>query len=228
MVTLTIKIKGVALISMEREWKIYLPWDDCHKVVLRDPKHGIFDMNLSDANQRISVTVHNSNESRLPVPIPMPDPNSFINFFDITHPTVHKNGVVLKKNWADRTVLMTVPGGLYSASISDGTYSMYLGSVKVREIGPLGVEGTIRVQGEEIRLDVIGGGSPQFPIRYSEDTVIVIDNDCHAVGNNDFPMLYEHVLSEKTNPRFEITPDEGSAELPCNGYRVTKPLEVEK
>jgi hypothetical protein len=225
MATLTIKIKGIALINIENEWKIYMPFDGCHKVTLKAPKHGIV-RDLADAEQQISISVINSAESNFPVPIPMPDPISFPSFFDITHPIVHGNGVSLRKTWADRTVLMTIPGGVYSASTSDESYSLYKGNIKIRNLGPLGVEGTLKIQAEEIRLDIIGGGA-DFPLRFLEDSVVVIDNDCHATENNDLPMLYEQVLSEKTAPRFQVLPDSGGTDLPCNNFRVSKPLGVD-
>jgi hypothetical protein len=226
MATLEIIIKGIALIEMKHEWNVYLPFDDdCHRVTLTVPGHPAMD--LADAGQRISVSVNNPS-TPAPRPIPMPD-SSFPTFFDIAHPKAHVNGVYLRRNWADKTVLLSVPGGNYSARRSSTDYKLVGPDNAETHLGRIGSEGRIILQGEEIILDTLGSA----PMTFARDTVITIDNDCYRQEieekNNDFHMLYESVIRDRIEPEryFRVTPTSMSGELPCNNFRTSQPLLVE-
>lgn len=227
MAILTINIKGMALIDMGHSWNIYMPFDPtCHRVKLVLP--GIPQpktIELADCEQHVTISVSSSS----PRPIPIPDPNSFSTFFDISHPKAHKDGVLLRKKWFERTVLLTIPGGVYSAFTTPNTYTLLDGNGKpVLPLGNIGTSGTVKIQGDEVVLDAIGID----PITFKQDTTIEIDNDCpphpHS-QNNDFDMLYQFVIRDKTDEKiqFRVKADGAGPPLPCNNYRTSLKLEVE-
>jgi hypothetical protein len=231
MATLTIRIKGIALIDIGPTWNIYLPFDkDCHRVVLKSGEIG--KVELGDARQQITVSVECPlKPDSVPMPIPIPG-KDFSKFLDITHPDLYKNGLHLRKDWFENTVLLTIPGGTYSATrITKEAFSLSAvpGPVPqplpIYNIGTLGMEGAIVVEGEKIQLDIVGTDK-RFPLIFKDDDFITIDNDCDISRNNDFPMLYKYVLSEKTAPQYELKINPLMA-LPCNSFRVSKPLQVE-
>lgn len=225
MATLIIKIKGIALVTMEDKWKVYLPFEDCHRVTITSLKHKL-KKNLNSPKATVEISVKNSAASPFPEPIPMPDPNSFSSIFDVTGSGAHENGVCLIADYDKNTTVLTVDGGVYSTATSNVTYSLFDagGSIAKKQLGPIAADGEIKIEGEKILLKISTNKVETY--EFDKADVIIIDNDCKANRNNDFPMLYKYVIKDSVTAKkqFLVKPDSATGDLPCNNFRVSKPL----
>jgi hypothetical protein len=234
MATLNIVMKGIALILKEREeWKIFMPFDrNCHNVNLGFFR-GDYRYTLKGPGRRVSVTAMKKNP-RAPIDRPSTGSN-YNSIFNLTADYAHSGGVNLLPNWPRSSVLLTVNGGQYSATRTSEEYALYENGSRVRSLGRIGFEGQIELEGDSFVIDV-EGEFPGFPIPLDSDSTIYFDNDCVS-RNNDFYMLYRHVIYDPSGKEFVINLDRGDLiptdetqnerkllldALPCNNFRVTK------
>lgn len=234
--TLTIKLRGIALLhQVGTSWNVYLPFDRCHKVFFgfydgdhRDPIKG--------AGKRITITARNTGGGSVGMPVPGPGHPEVI---DLTGHYAHREGVYLRKRWAERTLFLSLNGGEYSASLTPDEYTIRpaLG-VGEEPLGVIGFQGEFKVQADEFMVEI----TDRDPTIFKDNTTIFIDNDCDRLQfetevaldpnktNYDFYMLYQNIVRDKNDCdlRFEVWPTRPAAPLlPCNNVRVSNLLGIE-
>jgi hypothetical protein len=240
MATLTIVIKGIALIVENNGvWKVYMPFAGCHRANLS--KEGELGQGVSLAHPDQKLSISGSNLA------PLQAGANFDEVFDITGHDAHKDGVRLKFEWQLKTLEFSIPGGAYSADVSQSDFVLNSlspsGAVTaVRNLGTIGTIGTISIEGEDLKI--VAEGRENFTWEFPEGGALILDNDCHGIGdssikqgvsessvpspdgkdnNVDFQMLYLAV-QDAADPtrRFQVKSDSDPFELPCNNHKVTK------
>lgn len=241
MPTLTITTKGIALVTQDGgAWNIYMPFGGCHKAKLRRRGDAGPAINLNHPGQKLSISVGSV----------LPSLSAGANFgkvFDVTSPDAHADGVTLRDDWNDGSVLISIPGGTYSAAVSSEDFFLTDDNPSPtlqKNLGAIGTIGTVVIDGDDITVNA--SGTENFTWQFPDGGEITIDNDCHGIivpmgevqksndektvagsdgkeNNVDFQLLY-NVIRDATdeNRRFQVASESGSIDLPCNNNRATK------
>jgi hypothetical protein len=215
-------MKGISLITEDADnWKIYMPFEGCHTVnIKRNSEPGV---DLNQAKREVFITVKGIE------PLPVKD-STFERFVNITGIHAHSAGVTLRRDLHERTTLISVAGGVYSAALSTGTFRLEnrRGGM-IKPLGQIGTVGTILLTAEDICVS--SKGDPEISWNLDNGEEITIDNDCHQIkpdgidgkdNNRDFHMLYDSVIVDSTGKEFIIENEIGSPSLPCNQYFADK------
>lgn len=242
MATLKIVMRGIALIADGNPgWEVYMPFAGCHRVNFKVEGESGDGINLDHPGQKLEISVSGAAPS-------MSSGTNYDQFFDINGPEAHADGVVLRDGWENGTTLISIPGGKYSAELSNGDYKIWRTDTTsdTTTIGKIGTVGMVEIDGEEISLTA--SGKENFNLKFTDNTTILIDNDCHGQiegnatsfsdsgnkersaidgidNNKDFQLIYQAVEDAKVAGRkFNVADPSGSSSLPCNSHRVTKLL----
>jgi len=222
MINLKIVLKGIALITRQGEtWNVYMPFDGCHTARLKIGSERPIDLNKP--GQQVNIGWGGirplSGEGR-----------NFEKFFNVNDEEAHSNGIYLRPDWSNNSLLISIPGGSYSAKLSQKEYTLRKKPIRAKKpLGRIGTEGTIEIGAEQLRLTA--QGAINFERVFTSDTRIVIDNDCHQLekqtgkkvifNNKDYELLYKYTMVDPDGIEYEIVNDTGATELPCNNFRAT-------
>jgi hypothetical protein len=240
MATLTIVIKGIALITEEGgTWNIYMPFGGCHEAKLKRQGDAGPAINLNHPGQKLNISVGNV----LPT---LSAGTNFGKFFDVTSRDAHADGVTLRDDWNDGSVRISIPGGTYSAAVSSEDFFLTDDNPRPtlqKNLGAIGTIGTVVIDADDIAVNATGTVNFTWP--FPEGGKITIDNDCLGIvpigevqksldgekdagndgkeNNRDFQLLY-NVIRDATdeNRRFQVASESGAIDLPCNNNRATK------
>lgn len=241
MAKVTIIMRGIALIADgDPGWEVYMPFFHCHRVNFKVGGAAGTGTNLNHAGQKLDISVTGMAPS-------VSAGTNFDQFFDINGPDAHVDGVVLKNGWDQKTTLVTISGGRYSAQLSEDEYRIKRegDASEPKTIGRIGTVGTVEIEGEEIV--VTASGRENFTMKFTEDTTLIIDNDCEGRGvslsaaseksdssqleidaienNRDFRLIYQTVVDAAIPSRqFDVRTGDDSSALPCNQHKVSKLL----
>ena len=247
MATVNIIIKGIAMVYHKDDglWKIIFPFGEGHEIKF---KEGFEDLGIPLAGEAREIRILTENASSS-----FEIDENYYDFLDLTADYSHENGVRLKDDWREKTVLMTIENAKLSVYEYTETEHMMLKGNNVT-FAPTKIcySGQASINCEKVVIEV--DNHPLFPKIFEQSCTLIFDNDCEAGATreiSDFDMVYRVVEDkEAVAERFvvtkvaedidypivvgtvldgednEINRDPLRTGLPCHLVRVSKPEEL--
>jgi hypothetical protein len=238
MAKLNIIIRGIALSYHKGDgiWKILFPFDENHQIRFKGSPSDA-GISLAQANRNIKITAEN--------PVSTFEIGSdYENFLDLTADYSHKNGVVLKPDWRNKAVLMTIANAKLSVDeYTEKEHMLIKDGLITLEPTLIAYSGVAQIIGEKIIVEV--SNHPDFPKVFENDQTLIFDNDCaHGADRigSDFDLVYQ-ILRDKQEAEQQFTvckvPDNTNSifsigvnvninnvdpftDLPCHKVRISK------
>lgn len=215
MKTFTIIIQGIALGYLkDNVWKVLFPFNDDHKVRLKfdnvraDDIAGRLGIPLAGRNTMIRISVRNPGIAKAV------EGGKFNNFLDITNPDEAHTDVKVKSDDLSQldAALLTIENAEFSTR-DETTHSFRFvrraGSPAAPSNAPfrkIGNFGEAKLTGDELTIEVTGDGAfAPFNMTFTEDTTLILDNDCpkQTEADGDSVMLY-NILEDIADPRVQF------------------------
>lgn len=208
LMTIKIVMKGLGLCyHKDGQWKSILPFDEFHRVYFSCEKDGVITHHPTPlANKRsISLTTATAR------PAEMPSQANFEDFLDLTASYAHDQGIRIKTDWNDRSVLLTIPDAVFSTK--EQTEMEYLvfkpGTNYAVDMGKVGLvsEAEINLEdGGSVTVEADGEQLATINYQAGANYTITFDNDCPENlkhPENDFVIYYD-IIEDVLDPNLRL------------------------
>jgi hypothetical protein len=186
-------IKGIAMSYHKNDglWKVLFPFGNGHEIKFKENPNdeGI---SLKEKGRKISITANNASSS-------FEIGSNYNDFLDLTADYSHSNGIKLKSDWSDATVLTTIENAKFSVDeYTEQDHLLMKDDVVMLEPKRIGYSGKVEIECDQLVINVTN--HPDFPKTYESDCVLTFDNDCdqdvRRIGT-DLELVYNAVEDAK-------------------------------